>query len=201
MKIVLWLESNDRLKLGIQDLCWVRSDSWILASISGPSLISLWNISTGRCFWKYDSSPELFSCVRRDPFDSRHFCALGLRGFLLSARVHGNDGDNVSISEEQIVVSSDFQTDSSSPSANTPAFAAFPKLFTRFCFSPIWRHIVYAVFPKQLIAFDLQYGTSLSSVLLPRGCGKFMDVLPDMDDDLLYCTHVDGKLTTWKRKE
>ncbi|EYU34988.1 hypothetical protein MIMGU_mgv1a0003441mg, partial [Erythranthe guttata] len=80
---ILFLETNypNSSKLGIQDLCWIqtRSDSWSLAAISGPSLLSIYNTATGRCFFKYDASPEYFSCLRRDPFDSRHFCALGLK--------------------------------------------------------------------------------------------------------------------------
>lgn len=49
--------------------------------------------------------------------------------------------------------------------------------------------------------FDLQYGATLSSMGLPRGFGKFMDVLPDPNNDLLHCIHLDGKLSIWKRKE
>lgn len=51
------------------------------------------------------------------------------------------------------------------------------------------------------MVFDLQYGTSLSSMGFPRGCPKFMDVVPDLDHDLIYCVHIDGKLSIWKRKE
>ncbi|CAI9303381.1 unnamed protein product [Lactuca saligna] len=44
-------------KLGIQDLCWiqVQSNSWIIASLMGPSLLALFNIPTRRCFFKYDA--------------------------------------------------------------------------------------------------------------------------------------------------
>lgn len=76
---LLFLETDSIAKLGIQDLCWIhtRLDYWILAALAGPSLLSLYNVSTGRCFFKYDASPEFFSCIQRDPFDARHFCALG----------------------------------------------------------------------------------------------------------------------------
>ncbi|OUZ99877.1 hypothetical protein BVC80_9067g66 [Macleaya cordata] len=196
-QVLLWLDfdppssssSSDKSKLGIQDLCWIRArpDSWILASINGPSLLSLWNTSTGRCIWKYDSSPEFLSCIRRDPFDFRHFCVLGLKGFLLSVKVLGDSEDDVIIKEDKIPTSSDFselqRLEREASSASTsPALAVFP-LYIEF------------------IVFDMKYKTSLFSSGLPRGSGKFFDVARDPDDDLVYCAHLDGKLSTWRRKQ
>ncbi|XP_043699328.1 WD repeat-containing protein 11-like isoform X2 [Telopea speciosissima] len=209
--VLLWMEfdpSSDKSKLGVQDLCWVRArvDSWLLASISGPSLLSLWNTSTGRCIWKYDASLEFLSCIRCDPFDSRHFCALGLKGFLLSIMVIGEGDDDVVIKVHRIPTASDsselqkFERDAASGS-NAPALAVFPLFVARFSFSPQWRYILFVTFPKELLVFDLQYETSLSSAGPPRGCSKFLDVLPDPDNDVLYCAHLDGKLSTWKRKD
>ncbi|PKA64675.1 hypothetical protein AXF42_Ash007422 [Apostasia shenzhenica] len=208
--IVLWLDLDhsshgDRAKLGIQDICWVRSDSWLLAVIHGPSLLALWNASSGRCLWKYDTWPEYLACIRRDPYDWRHFCVLGLRGFLLSAIALGEDNGDVSVQEHQIHGvrdSAEIQKyERESAGSNAPALAAFPQFYARLCFSPQWRHIVIVTFPKELIVFDLQYGTSLSSASLPRGCSKFIDLLPDPDIDLIYCVHLDGRLSIWNRKE
>ncbi|KAK6945118.1 hypothetical protein RJ641_026220 [Dillenia turbinata] len=206
--VSLWFEfdSPEKSKLGIQDLCWIRSgpDSHILASINGPSLLSLWNVSTGRCFYKYDASPEYFSCIRRDPFDSRHFCVLGLKGFLLSVKVLGETEDNVVVREMQV------RTDCSelqklerdgNGGGGAPALTVFPLYFARLCFSPQWKHILFVTFPRELVVFDLQYETVIFSTALPRGNAKFMDVLADPNNELLYCAHVDGKLSSWKRKE
>lgn len=85
--------------------------------------------------------------------------------------------------------------------APAPALAAFPLFAARLCFSPLWRHIIYAMYPRELVVFDLNYSTALSVASLPRGFGKFSDVMADPDLDLLYCTHADGKLSIWKRKE
>ncbi|XP_058074403.1 uncharacterized protein LOC131223110 isoform X2 [Magnolia sinica] len=208
--VVLWFdfEHPDRSsKLGVQDLCWGRSESWLLASLSGPSLLALWNASTGRCIWKYDASPEYFSCIRRDPFDSRHLCAVGLRGFLLSVKILGERGeDDVVIMEQQIPVG-DYTAElqklekEAAAAPFSPALAVFPLFFVKLGFSPHWKNIIYVSFPKELVVFDLQYGAALSSTTPPRGCGKFVDVMPDLDNDLIYCAHLDGKLTAWKRKE
>ncbi|RZC62025.1 hypothetical protein C5167_023760 [Papaver somniferum] len=208
-QILLWLDfDSDNKKLGIQDLCWIRSkpDTWILASINGPSLVSLWNTSTGRCIWKYDASPEFLSCIRRDPFDFRHFCVLGLKGFLLSVKILGDLEDDIVINEFQIPTFNDFSElqrleKETSSSAASPALAVFPLHNVKFCFSPQWRHIVFVTFPKEFLVFDLKYKATLFSIGLPRGHGKFMDVAPDPDDDLLYCSHLDGKLSTWRRKQ
>ncbi|KAJ9688671.1 hypothetical protein PVL29_014362 [Vitis rotundifolia] len=204
--VLLWFESDPVSKSGIQDLCWVQGRSdWVLASLSGPSLLSIWNASTGRCIWKYDVSPEFFSCIRRDPFDSRHLCAIGLKGFLLSIKVLGDTEDDVVIKEFQIPNDSSelqkLERDASGTAASSPALAVFPLYIVRFSFSPLWKHILFVTFPRELIVFDLQYETSLFAAALPRGCGKFLDVLPDPNNELLYCAHLDGRLSTWRRKE
>ncbi|GMQ07083.1 hypothetical protein CsSME_00051433 [Camellia sinensis var. sinensis] len=201
----------DSSKSGIQDLCWIqnRPDSWILASLSGPSLLSLFNTTTGRCFFKYDASPEFFSCIRRDPFDSRHFCALGLKGFLLSVMVLGDTEDQVVIKEFQIRpdtselerMERDVAAGGAASSSLSPAMVVFPKYIARFAFSPHWKNILFVTFPRELVVFDLKYETTLFSAGLPRGCGKFLDVLPDPNIELLYCAHLDGRLSTWRRKE
>ncbi|KAM1046662.1 hypothetical protein PS2_025881 [Malus domestica] len=207
---VLWFDTDSSpSKLPIQDLAWVqaRPDSYLLASISGFSSLSLYNSSTGRCFWKYDAAPEILSCIRRDPFDSRHFCVVGLKGFLLSVTVLGETESDVVIKELQIWTDStellklerDLTGGVSGNSSS--ASAAFPIYAVRFAFSPQWRHILFVSFPRELVVFDLQYETPLFSATLPRGCGKFLDVLPDPNHEFLYCAHLDGKLSTWRRKE
>ncbi|XP_075490715.1 uncharacterized protein LOC142529161 isoform X3 [Primulina tabacum] len=205
---ILFLDSNtsNSSKLGIQDLCWVqtRSDSWGLAAISGPSLLSLYNTATGRCFFKYDASPEYFSCLRRDPFDSRHFCVLGLKGFLLSVKLLGDSETDVVMKELQIrTEASELQRlERDSPSnGGAPASAAFPNYLVKFAFSPHWKHVLLVGFPRELVVFDLQYESVLFATGLPRGCGKVLDVLPDASMDIFYCVHMDGKLTTWRCKE
>lgn len=205
--VIQWMDFDPPSKLGVQDLCWIlaKPDSWILASINGPSLLSLWNTSTGRCIWKYDASPEYFSCIRRDPFDFRHFCALGLKGFLLSVKLLGDQEEDVVIKEHQNPINdlNELQKLEKETAINSssPALAAFPNYVVKFSFSPQWKHILFVTFPKELLVYDLQYQTSLSSIGLPRGFGKFLDVAPDPDNELLYCAHFDGKLSTWKRKQ
>lgn len=180
-------------------------DSWILAALCGPSMLFLYNTSTGRCFFKYDAAPEYFSCLRRDPFDSRRFCALGLKGFLLSVTALGDTENDVVLKEVQIRTDTTelqkLERDSGSGSNGAPASATFPRYIAKFAFSPHWRHLIFVVFPRDLVVFDLQYETALFSAGLPRGCGKFMEVLPDSNIELLYCVHLDGKISTWRRKD
>ncbi|KAI5416206.1 hypothetical protein KIW84_041306 [Lathyrus oleraceus] len=204
---ILWFETDS--KQGIQDLCWIqaRPDLFILAAITGPSTLSLFNATTGRCVWKYDASPEYFFCIRRDPFDSRRICAIGLKGFLLSLLHLGDSEEGVVINELQIRTDSSellkLERDSAGGSSSAtapPASAAFPLYAARFIFSQHWRHILYITFPRELIVFDLQYECVIFASTLPRGCSKFLDVLPDPSNEWIYCAHVDGKLSTWRRK-
>ncbi|CAJ2634723.1 unnamed protein product [Trifolium pratense] len=200
---ILWFDTDS--KTGIQDLCWIhaRSDLFILAAITGPSTLSLFNSTTGRCVWKYDASPEYFSCIRRDPFDARRICAIGLKGFLLSLLHLGDTEESVVIKELQIRTDSSellkLERDSAG-AASVPASAAFPLYVARFAFSQHWRHILFVTFPRELVVFDLQYERVIFNSALPRGCGKFLDVLPDPNNEWIYCAHVDGKLSTWRRK-
>lgn len=85
--------------------------------------------------------------------------------------------------------------------SSAPASAVFPLYPVRFSFSPQWKHIVFVTFPREFVVFDLRYRTVLFTTALPRGCGKFLDVLPDPNNELVYCAHLDGKLSTWRRKE
>ncbi|TQE06958.1 hypothetical protein C1H46_007348 [Malus baccata] len=156
---------------------------------------------------EYDAAPEVLSCIRRDPFDSRHFCVVGLKGFLLSVTVLGETESDVIIKEFQIRTDStellklerDMARGVSGNSSS--ASVVFPTYVVRFAFSLQWRHILFVTFPRELVVFDLQYETPLFSATLPRGCGEFLDVLPDPNYEFLYCAHLDGKLSTWRRKE
>lgn len=210
----MFLETDQSSKLGIQDLCWIqsRSDSWIIAALAGPSLLSLYNIHTRRCFFKYNAAPEILSCLKRDPFDSRHFCVVGLKGFLLSIKVHGNVSESDVVVEELKIVTDVSELVKMEREGgvvgghgggvnNTPASALFPAFAVKLAFSPHWKHILYVVFPRELVVFDLQYEMALSRAKLPRRCGKFLDVVPDPSMVLVYCVHLDGQLTAWRPKE
>jgi len=203
---LLFFDTDDSLKLGIQDICWVQShvDTWILAAVNGPHVFSLYSTSTGKCFFKYDAKREFISCIRRDPFDSRHFCALGLKGLLFSVKVMGDSSeDDVVLKELQIRIDSTelekLERDLAGGSSNSPASAIFPTYPAKCSFSIEWRHILFVSFPRELVVFDLQYETTLFGASMPRG-GKFLDIFPDPSRELLYCVHLDGKLSTWKRR-
>ncbi|KAI4377162.1 hypothetical protein MLD38_014839 [Melastoma candidum] len=188
-------------KSGIQDMCWIGPS--VVAAVSGPSLLSLFSASSARCFWKYDASPEYLSCTRRDPFDFRHFLVVGLRGFLLSVKVLGENEGEVVVREMQVRndCSELLKLDKDSNGGSGPASAVYPSYGVRLAFSPRWKHLVYITFPRELVIYDLQYETALCAAALPRGCGKFVEVLPDPNKDFLYCVHSDGRLSIWKRKE
>lgn len=85
--------------------------------------------------------------------------------------------------------------------SSSPAMAVFPTYVARMAYSPHWRHVVFVTFPRELVVFDLQYETALFGAGLPRGCGKFMDVVPDPNLEVVYCLHLDGRLSAWRRKE
>ncbi|KAF2310619.1 hypothetical protein GH714_015563 [Hevea brasiliensis] len=85
-------------------------------------------------------------------------------------------------------------------SSSAPASAVYPLYCVKFAFSPQWRHIIFVTFPES-------WWCSICSTRRPflaRHChegGKFLDVLPDPNNELLYCAHLDGRLSIWRRKE
>eukprot|EP01018_Ginkgo_biloba_P039533 Gb_06602 [translate_table: standard] len=210
--VINWLNfESEKGKLGIQDLCWLHSNRWLLVAIHGASLLAIWNTKTGRCIWKYDASPEILACICRDPFDYRHVCVLGLKGLVCSVKVTGDGENDIILEQRQLQVSetvvkegnlkADKEGGGGSHSSSSPAFALFPNVFVKCMFSSRWAHIIYVMFPREMIVFDLHYEVPLSVTALPRGFGKFFDLVAEGNGDLLYCAHVDGKLSAWKRKE
>ena len=111
--------------------------------------------------------------------------------------------DDVVLKELQIRIDSTelekLERDLAGGSSNSPASAIFPTYPAKCSFSIEWRHILFVSFPRELVVFDLQYETTLFGASMPRG-GKFLDIFPDPSRELLYCVHLDGKLSTWKRR-
>lgn len=230
-EINTWLSLEvDRGKLGIQDICWVYGQPWLLIAIHGASIVSLWDTSTGRSIWKLDASPEVLGCIKFDPFDARQVCIVGSKGLVLSVYIGGLSELDISVSRHQLSIveergngslasagkggggsgDRDSGKDGGSVSGIShlgssavvnPALALVPGNNIRCLFSTTSRGILYIMFPRELFVFDLQFGTVLSNAGLPRGCGKLLDLVAVVDGDVLYCAHVDGKLTAWIRKE
>lgn len=222
-----WMATGTEMGNGIQDLCWLQqkhSNRWLLMAIHGSSLLAIWNTQNGRCIWKYDASPDILFCVRRDPFDFKHACVLGMKGILLSVKVTGDgnvngngDGESdngITVKEHQlqlqvivteIIISGGNSSSSSSnqSSSSTPstALSLFPNVTVKCMYSSRWAHILYAMFPREIVIFDLQYGAPLSVTGLPRGYANFFALIAEVDGDFLYCAHADAKLSVWKREE
>ncbi|KAL2631416.1 hypothetical protein R1flu_016102 [Riccia fluitans] len=213
--IVVWMNlETDRGRLGIQDVCWVYGHPWLLAVIHGPSLLAIWDPYQARPIWKYDAGAEYFSCIRCDPFDARQVCVVGLRGLLLSLLVNGISENDVASKHYNVVVSEERSSgnlgmpsgkegapSSASTSAGAPALAAYPGAVAKAMFSPRTRSLLYLVYSREIIVFDLNFGMTLGTTPMPRGVGKLQDVLAVADHDILYCAHQDGKLSVWVKKE
>ncbi|KAL3689312.1 hypothetical protein R1sor_015621 [Riccia sorocarpa] len=213
--IVVWLNlETDRGRLGIQDVCWVYGQPWLLAVIHGPSLLVIWDPYQANPIWKYDAGAEYFACIRCDPFDARQVCAVGLRGLLLSLMVNGTSENDVASKHYNVVVSEERNSgnlgmpsgkevppSSGSTSAGAPALAAFPGATAKAMFSPRTRSLIYLAYSREIVVFDLNFGMTLGTTPMPRGVGKLQDVLAIADHEILYCAHQDGKLSAWVKKE
>lgn len=226
-EISTWLSLDpDRGKLGIQDMCWVYGQPWSLIAIHGQSLVSLWDLSTGRSIWRLDASPEVLGCIKCDPFDARQVCIIGSKGLVLSLHIAGMSDLDVIVKRYQLTIVEERGTNSTTAAGKggggtsdrdsgkdggsvsgagssvvvNQSSVPLAGYHVKCLFSTISRGILYIMFPRELFVFDLQFGTMLSNVGLPRGCGKLLELVAVVDGDVLYCAHVDGKLTAWRRK-
>jgi WD40 repeat protein len=229
-EISTWLSLEaDKGRLGIQDVCWVYGQPWLLLAIHGTSLVSLWDTATGRSIWRLDASPEVLSCVKCDPFDARQVCIVSAKGLLLSIYIGGLLEFDISVKRHQLNVAEERGGSTSisgagkgsnttitgdvgkdgvsglgmSYSANSAGTSQtlLSGNNSRCLFSTTSRGILYITFPRELFVFDLRFGAVLSNSGLPRGCSRFLDLVANADGDVLYCAHADGKLTAWLRKQ
>ncbi|XP_024388450.1 uncharacterized protein [Physcomitrium patens] len=210
--ICTWLDVDaEKGKQGIQDVCWVYGQPWLLAVIHGPTSLNIWDPVTGRCIWRFDSGGELLGCVRADPFDPRQFCLVGLRGLLMSVLVAGVSDSEI-LTKQYIIPGQDEKglmvektrdgtSSSGSSSSGTPALAFAPGVIVRCLYSRTRRGLLYVMMPREIVVFDLAFGMPLATTSLPRGCSKLLDLLACADGDVLYCAHQDGKVSAWRRKE
>ncbi|KAH7442491.1 hypothetical protein KP509_03G091500 [Ceratopteris richardii] len=225
-EICTWLGfEGERAKLGIQDMCWVGGQPWFLIVIHGPSLISLWDTSSGRSVWRLDATPEILGCIKCDPFDARQVCVIGSKGLVLSLQITGLSEVDVVVKQYQLNIleervssavsvsvksnggsadrdSGKDAVSGSSAGSSTTANQTSGSLVgnnPKCLFSTNSRGILFIMFPREFFVFDLQFGTMLSSSGLPRGCGKLLELIA-VDGDILYCAHMDGRLTVWRKK-
>ncbi|BFI33782.1 hypothetical protein AXG93_59s1230 [Marchantia polymorpha subsp. ruderalis] len=206
--IVIWLNlESEKGRLGIQDLCWVFGQPWLLAVIHGPSVLVIWDPQLARPIWKYDAGTEYLGSIRCDPFDARQVCVVGLKGLILSLLIQGVSDNDVSSKQHSVVVSEERNSgnlggsSSGSTSAGAPALAAVPGAIAKAMFSPRTRGLLYLVFAREIIVFDLNFGMTLGTTPMGRGVGKILDVLAVADHDILYCAHQDGKISGWIKPE
>ncbi|KAJ7557212.1 hypothetical protein O6H91_05G117000 [Diphasiastrum complanatum] len=204
---------GEKSRLGIQDLCWVYGSPWLLVAIHGPSQIALWDPHNRNLLWRFDASPEILGSIRRDPFDARQVCAVSLKGLLITLHVGGAAESDVLMKQYRVgtqedrningssMGGSDLTPNSGSASVGAPALASSPGVFARSLFSIKTRGLLFVMLSREIIVFDLQFGTALSSVNLPRGCGKLLELVAIDNGNILFCAHVDGKLSAWKRKD
>lgn len=222
-EVVTWLGvEQEKNRLGVQDVRWVFGHPWLIMAIHGPSLVALWDPGSGRCLWKFDAAPEVLAFMRCDPWDARQVCLLGLKGLLLSIFIAGPADGEVSVKqyplgtiEERSTTGSAAGSDrekagkdgssggssSGSSSAGAPALASAPGVYVRCLFSERTKGLLYIMHPREIIVFDLHFFLPLGSTGMPRGCGKLLDLFALVDDEIIYCAHIDGKISAWRRKE
>ncbi|KAE8698361.1 Actin related protein isoform 1 [Hibiscus syriacus] len=170
--IILSIDPPDHSsKWGVQDLCWVQAR---------PDSFLLAALSGPSHVSFFNASTYRFSFVR---------CFAGTSVELL---IRTDCKELLKLERDAAAAGN---------STSTPASAVSRYMQCVLAFSPHWKHVHLRDVPEGMVVFDLKYETTLFSAALPRGCSKFLDVLPDPNQELVYCAHLDGKLSIWRRKE
>ena len=142
--------------------------------------------------WRRDLGPnDSFSSLHADPCDRRRLVLSTAAGAFATLRLDSPSSDRIRYQR--------FQAEISSGSLR--------------CALPGVRDLLLLVLQRELILFDLEYGQPASSTSLSKSMPAFDSVLGSYGHgvggkspleggiDVLYCSHVDGSVSVWRRKK
>ncbi|GBG86177.1 hypothetical protein CBR_g41081 [Chara braunii] len=193
----------------IGDLYWVYGHPWMVAAIHGGTHVLIWDTTSCKPLWRFDATESL-SCVRADPIDPRLVAITGTRGLLLVLVMNGKRDGDITQVQHRMVVGEEREVQKGGDERMKDKAMEKEKGggggggvlgIVKCLFSNRARGLLYVMTPREIVAFDLQFGMPVDSTALPRGYTKLLDMLALVEGDLLYCVHVDGKLSCWKRRE
>ena len=182
---------SDATRVPVRGLSWVTARN-LLAILLAPGYLVLWDYKSGGVVWRRDFGPsDAFNSIQADPCDRRRLVLSTAAGAFSALRLDAPSADKTRYQR--------FQAEISAGSLR--------------CALPGARDLLLLLLQRELIAFDLEYGHPVASTSLSSGMPAFHAVLGsyghavaggsplDPGIDAVYCSHVDGSVSTWQRKE
>jgi len=182
----------DSARVPVKGLAWSTAQN-LLTILLAPGFVMLWDYRSGGVIWRKDLGPsDAFNSVLTDPYDRRRVVLSTPRGAFVALRFDAPSADKIKFQR--------FQAEISSSGTLT-------------CALPGTRDILLLVLQRELIAFDLEYGQPVATTSLPSRLPALDSVLGSFGHsvagvspveagiDALYCSHVDGSISTWQRKQ
>jgi hypothetical protein len=182
----------DSTRVPVKALAWSTARN-LLTILLAPGYLLLWDYRSGGVIWRRDLGPsDAFNSMQTDPCDRRRVVLSTPQGAFAALRLDAPSVDKIKFQRFQAEIAASG---------------------TLKCALPGTRDILLLLLQRELIAFDLEYGQPVASTSLPSGLPAFDSVLGSFGHsiagvspreagiDALYCSHVDGSVSTWQRKE
>ena len=69
-----------------------------------------------------------------------------------------------------------------------------------FVFAPHTRDLLFVLRAREVLAFDLRFGSAVGASQVPRSHARMQQLMAAGCRDVLLCTHADGKMSLWERR-
>lgn len=182
----------DSVRVPVKALSWSTAQN-LLTILLAPGYLLLWDYRSGGVIWRRDlGTSDAFNSLQTDPCDRRRVVLSTSQGAFAALRFDAPSVDKIKYQRFQAEISASG---------------------TLKCALPGTRDILLLLLQRELIAFDLEYGQPVASASLPSGLPAFDAVLGSFGHsvagvspleagiDALYCSHTDGSVSTWQRKQ
>ncbi|XP_069045129.1 WD repeat-containing protein 11 isoform X2 [Lepisosteus oculatus] len=220
-KIIVWDVGNGTARCEIQehskpiqDMEWLWNQDAsrdLLLAVHPPNYIVLWNADTGTKLWKKSYAENILS-FSFDPFDPSNLALLTSEGIVFisdfsPSKAPGSTGKKVYISSPH---SSPLHNKPAPPTGAKKALNKVKVLITnekpsaesvtlndclQLSYLPSKRNHMLLLYPREILILDLEVSQTVGVVAIERTGVPFIQVIPCVQRDALFCLHENGCIT------
>ncbi|EFA79763.1 hypothetical protein PPL_06582 [Heterostelium album PN500] len=214
--------SGDHKHTTIKDIQWLPNDPSLILVLTSNSL-TLWNVQSGMRVWRRDL--EYATTFQLDPFiDNRVLIGI-INGSIYSVDLtesvvanhssctafgfgssnhinmsHSGDSLPVHAPTLEFIHHVSPQKSIANSTGGTAAAAKTSELLQMVC-SPISKNIVYYVFQRELVVYDISSNQLFGAVSIERNKSNFQSIVLCRENPyLMFSLHDDGSITSWSRR-
>ncbi|XP_054839038.1 WD repeat-containing protein 11 [Eublepharis macularius] len=203
----------------IQDMQWLWSQDAsrdLLLAVHPPNYIVLWNADTGTKLWKKSYAENILS-FSFDPFDPSNLTLLTSEGIVFisdfsPSKAPASSGKKVYISSPR---SSPIHNKLVSATGAKKALDKVKILITnekpsaesvtlndclQLSYLPSKRNYMLLLYPREILILDLEVNQTVGVIAIERTGVPFLQVIPCVQRDGLFCLHENGCITLRVRR-